>query len=66
MALRKHASTEPGRTAWGSLDWSHAPVSARDYAGPCMHCARPAILKHPVKLVACHKVCDDAHQARQQ
>lgn len=60
MPPRKQASTEPGLTAWGSVDWSHAPVAHFGTAGLCMHCRQPAVLKHPVRLVACHKVCDDA------
>ena len=60
MAPRKSVQTEPGRTAWGSLDWSHAVVAGRGYAGVCKHCGKMAVLRHPVKQVPCHKVCEEA------
>ena len=66
MAPRKTVQTEPGRTAWGSVDWSHAPVARLGWSGMCTHCGELAVMKHPITGVACHKICDDAHQARQQ
>lgn len=46
-------------TPWGTLDWSHAPVARDGDMGPCVHCRKPAIMKHPATGKPCHKVCDD-------
>lgn len=43
------------------LDWSHAQVTV---PAPCVLCSQPALLRHPVTGVACHKVCADAKADR--
>jgi hypothetical protein len=63
VAPRKGVQTEPGRTAWGTLDWSHAPLAREGYWGVCSICGELAVLKHPIRQVPCHKVCDDAQEA---
>lgn len=39
------------------LDWTRAKVGDPK---PCMHCGRPALLRHPQTGLPCHKICDDA------
>lgn len=63
---RRQADAPTGPlTAWGTLDWSHAPVARQGYAGPCYRCGRPALLRHPVTGAPCHKVCEDKHPTQQ-
>lgn len=47
-------------TAWGALDWSHAPCKRYSgWAGKCVHCGGDALLYHPITGKPCHRVCDD-------
>lgn len=60
MPPRKKLTADTGHfTPWGTLDWSHAPVARIGYMGPCYHCGRPAIMRHPVSGAPCHKACED-------
>lgn len=62
MAARtaKDATHHP----WGALAWNHAPCNRFDWAGNCVHCGKPAMLRHPITNKPCHKVCDDAKAAK--
>jgi len=45
------------------LDWSGSNGSPRATVGdlkPCVHCRRPALLRHPVSKLPCHKMCEEA------
>lgn len=46
-------------TAWGALDWSHAPCKRYGWAGKCVHCGGNALLYHPITNKPCHKTCQD-------
>ncbi len=51
---------DPAYTAWGALDWSHAPVKRTEgWAGRCVHCGRNALLYHPLTNKPTHKTCQD-------
>lgn len=56
---RRTRKQDVALTPWGAIDWSHAPVAREGFMGPCVHCHRPAIMKHPDTNKPCHKVCDD-------
>ncbi len=52
------------------LDWSGrngAPLATVGNTGnlkrdlkPCIHCGEPALLRHPVSKLPCHKICEEA------
>ena len=52
-------ASKDGRLPWGALDWSHAPMTRFGVGAPCVHCGRPAFLRHPLTGKPCHKVCED-------
>lgn len=45
------------------LDWSGrdgAPLATVGEPAPCVHCGRPALLRHPDTGRPCHKTCEEA------
>ncbi len=51
-----------------ALDWSGRNGSPKANVGkltPCIHCGRSALLRHPVTLLPCHKVCEQKHLTEQ-
>lgn len=45
------------------LDWSGrkgAPLATVGDLRPCIHCKEPALLRHPVSKLPCHKICEEA------
>ena len=44
---------------WGALIWNHAPCNHTGWAGNCVHCGKPAMLRHPLTNKPCHKCCQD-------
>ena len=54
---------DPGFTHWGAVNWSGAQTAREGTIGLCVHCKRPALLRHPLTGKPCHKVCDDRKRA---
>jgi hypothetical protein len=52
--------------ASGALDWSsHGPAGPAGVGAlaPCVHCGRPALLRHPTTGRPCHKTCAERQPA---
>ncbi len=64
MSARRTPAATPGHTTWGAVDWSRAPVARTGTMGLCVHCRRPAFMRHPLTGQPCHKTCDDEYAAK--